>query len=438
MKKRLLILMLLLPLATLTSFAQLPSYLPLGGLTAWFPFTGNAIDSTGNGHDGVVHGTAMTSGRYGQPNTAFFFNGTSDYIYVPPGTLLKDRTVDITASLTISAWVKSRNYFLAGQEQIYWRGDATSAHDPHMLYFNGSEVRIRRDVDPGTTSLEVGASLTTLDTNYHMLTGTYDSISGVMAVYIDGMLKNSAVLPGLETYPTSTMYNYIGAVDGGTWQFFYGAIDELAIWRRALTACEIAALYQSVAHLPTSQPADDTVTSGGSAIFTIHDTAPTGTYQWQVDTGSGFVNLANVSPYSGVYTATLTVSPADTTLSGYLYRCIPLSGTCLSDTSGIAKLLVTPPSPLVVATLQNIKNVAISPNPNNGVFTITCTSSENAEVRIEITDLIGQIVYSDKALSQNGKISKELVLNRILSNGTYFLRIRSDSGITTMPFVIQY
>ena len=437
MKKRLLVLTLLLQLATLTSFAQLPSYLPLWGLTAWFPFTGNAIDSTGNGHDGVVHGTTMTSGRYGQPNTAFFFNGTSDYIYVPPGTLLKDISVDITASLTISAWVKSHNYFLADQEQIYWRGDATSAHDPHMLYFHSSEVRIRRDVDPGTTSLEVGASLTTLDTNYHMLTGTYDSITGIMAVYIDGVLKNSAVLPGLETYPTSTMYNYIGAVDGGTWQFFYGAIDELAIWRRALTACEIAALYQSVAHVPTSQPADDTAAYGGSAIFTIHDTAPTGTYQWQVDTGSGFANLTNVSPYLGVYTATLTISPVDSAFSGYRYRCIPLSGTCLSDTSGAAKLLAVPPLHLGLEALQNIKNVSISPNPNNGVFTLTCTSSKNAGVTIEITNLIGQIVYSDNALFQKGKISTELVLNRTLSNGTYFLRINSDSCVTTIPFVIQ-
>ena len=94
-------------LLSVTSYAQIPSYLPLSGLVAWFPFTGNAIDSTGHGHDGNVHGTASAAGRYGQPNTAFSFNGTSDYIYIPAGTLEYNKSIDITASLTISAWVKN-------------------------------------------------------------------------------------------------------------------------------------------------------------------------------------------------------------------------------------------------------------------------------------------------------------------------------------------
>ena len=48
----------------------------------------------------------------------------------------------------------------------------------------------------------------------------------------------------------------------------------------------------------------------------------TGTaYQWQVNTGSGYVNLTNNSMYSGVNTATLQITNAPSTQYGYKYRC---------------------------------------------------------------------------------------------------------------------
>ncbi len=406
------------------AFAQgVPAYMPWG-MIAWFPFTGNAIDSTGHGHNGTVSGATLTTDRYGHANSAYYFNGTSDYIYVPPGTPGADVSTDIVASLTISAWVKSTNYSYTSQEQIYWRGDATPAHDPHMLYIVGSEVKIRRDVNPGTTVNEVGTSVAALDTNFHMLTGTYDSISGVMKVYIDGQLRNSAVLPGLETYPTSTMYNYIGAVDGGTWQFFYGTMDELGIWNRALTECEVAALYYSVPNVITSQPANDTVVVGGTAVFSITDLVPGTTYQWQENSGTGFVNLASTPPYSGVTTATLTITSATATLSGRHYRCVPVSGTCLTDTSAAAKLVVQIPSGIADLTGKTDPNIV--PNPNNGSFTITGSVAGNSTVSVEITDLIGQAVYTQNIKPQSGEVNEHIVLDKVAS-GIYILKIRSGN-----------
>ena len=45
-------------------------------------------------------------------------------------------------------------------------------------------------------------------------------------------------------------------------------------------------------------------------------------YQWQVDTGSGFVNISNNSIYSGSNTAILNLLNAPTNWYGYLYRCV--------------------------------------------------------------------------------------------------------------------
>jgi len=430
MKK--IVLLFLFVLVASESDAQVPAYLPYG-LIAWFPFTGNALDSSGHGHNGTVHGTSMTSGRYGTPNTAFYFNGTSDYIYVPPGLPGADISTDIVSSLTISAWVKSHNYSFTSQEQIYWRGDATPAHDPHMLYIIGSEVKIRRDVDPGTMVNEVGTPVTGLDTNYHMLTGTYDSVTSLMCVYVDGVLMNSAVLPGLETYPTSTMYNYIGAVDGGTWQFFYGAIDELGIWNRALTSCEVAALYYSVPNILIRQPINDTVVAGGTAIFSIRDTSSPTTYQWQEKSGTSFINLTNTPPYSGVYTATLTISPVTTAMSGRQYRCVPLSGSCINDTSSAAKLIV--PLPSASQKITAATDIRVIPNPNKGTFTIVSSSFSN-QVAIEITDLLGRVVLRRTAMPQSGIINEPVSLAN-LHSGIYLIKISSAGENKVLRLVIE-
>jgi hypothetical protein len=422
-------------LPAISSFSQLPTYLPTYGLSAWFPFTGNANDSSGHGHNGTPYFTTNATGRYGVPNTAFYFNGTSSYIYVPPGITGGDNSTDITSSLTISAWVKSQNYLLSSQEQIYWRGDATPAHDPHMLYFNSGQVRIRRDIDPGSTVTEVGTPLSTLDTNFHMLTGTYDSITGVMKIYVDGMLRNSAVLPGLETYPTSTMYNYIGAVDGGTWQFFYGIIDELGLWKRALTPCEIAALYYSVPNIITNQPQNDTAISGTTSTFSIRDMVPGSTYQWQENSGSGFVNLAAVSPYAGVTTPTLTITPVTTAMSGWQYRCVPSSGSCTTDTTNAARLTVTLPS--ATRSTNSGQKLVVVPNPNRGIFTVAGTVGSNENIHIEVTDIVGKVIYSREIISLNGKIDNTIDLIGACTNGLYLLKLRGESIYQTLTVQVS-
>jgi hypothetical protein len=51
------------------------------------------------------------------------------------------------------------------------------------------------------------------------------------------------------------------------------------------------------------------------------------TYQWQVNTGSGYVHLSNGGIYSGVNTAVLTLTGVPTSMYGYRYRCIVNGGT---------------------------------------------------------------------------------------------------------------
>jgi hypothetical protein len=49
------------------------------GLVAYYPFSGNAEDSSGNGNHGTVNGANLTTDRFGNANKSFYFDG-NDYI----------------------------------------------------------------------------------------------------------------------------------------------------------------------------------------------------------------------------------------------------------------------------------------------------------------------------------------------------------------------
>jgi len=57
------------------------------------------------------------------------------------------------------------------------------------------------------------------------------------------------------------------------------------------------------------------------------------TYQWQVNTGSGFTNLSNNATYANVTKDTLTFLNASSSLYGYQYRCAITNGTTTYSTA---------------------------------------------------------------------------------------------------------
>jgi hypothetical protein len=92
----------------------------------------------------------------------------------------------------------------------------------------------------------------------------------------------------------------------------------------------------------TNNPNDVTACAAGVATFTVGVSGSSLTYQWQVNTGSGFTNLSNGAPYSGVTTAVLTVSPLTAAMNNYQYRVIVSSTGCTSSaTSATGSLTIT-------------------------------------------------------------------------------------------------
>lgn len=88
----------------------------------------------------------------------------------------------------------------------------------------------------------------------------------------------------------------------------------------------------------TDEPDPQTVTEGATANFTVAATGTgTLTYQWQVDTGSGF---ANVSNGTGGTTTSYTTIATTLAMDGYEYRCVVTGDTAPPATSTAALLTV--------------------------------------------------------------------------------------------------
>ena len=75
------------------------------GLVAYYPFNGDANDESGNLNNGIVNGATLTEDRFGNQNSAYNFDGTSDYIRLP------HQKINIfQPSFSISLWIKPTSF----------------------------------------------------------------------------------------------------------------------------------------------------------------------------------------------------------------------------------------------------------------------------------------------------------------------------------------
>jgi hypothetical protein len=77
----------------------------------------------------------------------------------------------------------------------------------------------------------------------------------------------------------------------------------------------------------------------------------------------------------------------------------------------------------------------IYPNPNNGTFTIQLYAIENQEAHLELINLSGKVVFKEQIELIKGANTKKIHVSD-LTNQLYYLRIVSESGITTKRVVI--
>jgi Concanavalin A-like lectin/glucanases superfamily/Secretion system C-terminal sorting domain/PKD domain len=211
------------------------SIIPSNGLVAWYPFNGNANDASGNGNNGINNGASITSDRFGNPNSSYYFNGSSSYINVPNFNTLQYKPI------TISLWYNFASLcalssndcwkMLIGRDQF---GNTSEGNITVLNHSNNSIAnKILYYTGGGTNFTNI-----TPTTNYWTnLTFTYDNNS-LTKYYINGNLiySDSFVYSSSSSIPFN-----IGS--GGNRFFYNGNLDDIAIYNRAITPQEVQLIY---------------------------------------------------------------------------------------------------------------------------------------------------------------------------------------------------
>jgi Secretion system C-terminal sorting domain len=84
-------------------------------------------------------------------------------------------------------------------------------------------------------------------------------------------------------------------------------------------------------------------------------------------------------------------------------------------------------------------DIRVVPNPNKGVFTVrgSLGVAADAEVTLEITDVLGQGVYKGTVLARNGELDEKIQLAGSVANGMYLLNVQSGSEHKVFHIVIE-
>lgn len=83
--------------------------------------------------------------------------------------------------------------------------------------------------------------------------------------------------------------------------------------------------------------------------------------------------------------------------------------------------------------------VTLVPNPNRGAFVVKGALGSGADenISIEVTDMVGHVVYKGIGSTQKGRIDEPIALGDNLTNGIYLLMVRSKDENTVVRFMVQ-
>jgi hypothetical protein len=230
------------------------------GLVGHWSFNGNTNDISGNGLNGTTIGTSNVAGYNGLPNNALSFDGTTSYVSIADNALL-----DID-SFSICALIRPTGLYTGTCQgnSVLWRGNH---NDPHLysLYFTDNPYdagncpaadtnKYNFAVEAHGNSVEPIAAFH--DTGSYIHTGawycvvsTYDN--DTIKIYVDGSLVAKSYWPGQFMPGTDDML--IGATQLLNYPYhFQGIMDDVRLYRRALSVSEVNTYCDSATQIPTA------------------------------------------------------------------------------------------------------------------------------------------------------------------------------------------
>jgi Concanavalin A-like lectin/glucanases superfamily len=216
------------------------------GLVAWYPFdeTVQVRDSSGNRLNATSTTAVTPVGGIGAPPTrgsfqrgALKFDGSTSQIVLPNITAMSG-----TTARSLLAWINTTT-ISAGSRTIYTSGAGAAGGDTWGVYINtitsGNVYCFGNGVD-----FDAAATVIAANRWMHVAVvydgGLVDTTNS--HIYVNGVAKSVTAAGAASINSTNTNFG-IGYDPNNAGRVFSGAIDDLRLYDRALSAGEVLSVY---------------------------------------------------------------------------------------------------------------------------------------------------------------------------------------------------
>lgn len=201
-----------------------------------------AHDSVGT-NNGTLHGDPQWLPDAGRINGALAFDGDGDYV-----NCSDSETFDITAQITVAAWVRI-NSVNTDWQTVIAKGDSawrlSTAEDEYRYHFA---------VTGGPPWNYINGDIVVAADEWHHVCGTYDGAD--LRLYIDGAEDPAGPVPESEGITANDYDVLIGENQERANRYWDGMIDDVRIYNYALTADQVAQFASTPIHVDDDAPND--------------------------------------------------------------------------------------------------------------------------------------------------------------------------------------
>lgn len=384
MKKQSLLLGLLF--AAFSLMAQVPSYVPANGLAAWYSFTGNANDASGGNNNGVVNGATLSTGKLGQVNTAYSFNGSNNTINIP-NPFLGGGQVNSFTLHTLVYFNSISNTPTIWGKTLFWGEigfSVTNIGEVAFVFANSITGNKYSSIFSQPNMVQAG--------QWYDIVITFQNSIG--QIYLNGSpittnmqwsAQGGSILSTSQVEATCNFAQDAGSskiglrVNGGVpAAYLSGVIDAFGIWNRALNQQEITNLYTATNCTPPAA----TITSSGSTTFCAGNavtlTAGGGnTYSWSTGSSNQSITVSNGATYTvtvtGANNCTATASQA-VTVNPLPGNGVNVSGNTTFCSGGSVTLTAQGTGTYLWSNGSTVSSITVN---QGGSYTVTVTSANN-------------------------------------------------------------
>jgi hypothetical protein len=202
------------------------------GLLGYWPFNGNAKDTTPYSNSGTVNGAILGPDRRGQANGAYQMGTTNQWINVGSPAVYNA----LSNGFTLSVWLNYNGTASSNQWPVVMGSSNTHVNYGIRSSQYGARIYFEYGIAPFAGADWGGCGgYTTAANVWHLYTYTYDG--AVLRTYLDGAYTALCNISG-GLSPTFGGFSFTTSSNG--WN---GSMDDARVYNRALSASEVSALY---------------------------------------------------------------------------------------------------------------------------------------------------------------------------------------------------